>query len=67
MKNLTRQTPSLQNQFERIVADMDLPDVRKAGSYVNASWFIRDGWLRNKNHRNFSRAREIAIKLSKLN
>ena len=55
--------PNPYDSYEKAVATMNMPEMRKTASNANASWFIRDGWIGNKNHNNFGRAREAALKI----
>ena len=49
---------NLYDKYEIAVAPMNIPALRKLASNANASWFIRNAWIANKNHSNFSKARE---------
>ncbi len=55
---------NLYDQYENAVATMNIPPIRKLASYTNASWFIRNAWIANKEHSKFSQARELAIKIA---
>ncbi len=37
-------------QFEHAVKNMDLPGNRKTANSPNALWFIRQGFLNNRDH-----------------
>ena len=50
-------------EFEKAVATMDIPEMRKTGNAVNARWFLRNGAIRNRNHKNFDIALKFAMKL----
>ena len=54
---------NLYDSYERAVATMNIPEQRKIASNANANWFIRNGWITNKNHNNFGRARDAALKI----
>ena len=54
---------NLYDKFENAVATMNIPALRKIASTANANWFIRNAWIANKNHGNFSKAREAAIRI----
>lgn len=56
---------NLYDKYEIAVAPMNIPAIRKLASNANASWFIRNAWIANKNHSNFSKAREAAIRIVK--
>jgi len=58
---------NLFDQFEQSVARLDIPDVRKIAKVENVRWFLRNGWIGNKSHKDFSRAREVAVKIAALN
>ena len=55
---------NLYDQYENAVATMNIPALRKIASNTNANWFIRNAWIANKNHNNFSSARKAAIKIA---
>ena len=54
---------NLYDKYEISVAPMNIPAIRKLASTANANWFIRNAWIANKNHSNFSRARAAAIRI----
>lgn len=54
---------NLYDKYENAVAVMNIPALRKIASNVNANWFIRNAWIENKNHSNFSKAREAALRI----
>jgi len=56
---------NLYDRYENAVATMNIPALRKIASKANANWFIRNAWIANKNHSNFSKAREAAIRIVK--
>jgi len=49
-----------QKRFERLVSTMDMPDFRKKATAENARWFIRNGGIQNRHHRNFFEVLAIA-------
>ena len=55
---------NLYDIYESAVASMNIPALRKLASNANANWFIRNAWIVNKNHSNFYRARDAAIKIT---
>lgn len=55
---------NLYDRYENAVAAMNIPALRKIASNTNANWFIRNAWIANKNHSNFNKAREAAIKIA---
>lgn len=55
---------NLYDKYENAVASMNIPALRKLASHANANWFIRNAWIANKNHNDFSFAREAAIKIA---
>lgn len=57
---------NLYDGYENAVATMNIPALRKIASNANANWFIRNAWITNKNHSNFNRAREAAIRIVNL-
>ena len=50
-------------RFERLVSSMNLPENRKQYSRPNVLWFVRNGALQNRQHRNFNEAVQLAIEL----
>ena len=50
-------------RFERLIRSMDLPENRKSYNRPNALWFVRNGALQNRQHRNFSEAVQLAREL----
>lgn len=54
---------NLYDKYENAVATMNIPALRKIASNANANWFIRNAWIANKNHSNFSQARTAAIRI----
>ena len=55
---------NLYDRYENAVASMNIPALRKLASTSNANWFIRNAWIANKNHSNFSQARAAALKIA---
>ena len=51
-------------QYERLVAPLDIPALRKTYSNANALWFIRNAWINNQGHKNYQRAFDLARKLA---
>lgn len=54
---------NLYDRYENAVATMNIPALRKIACNANANWFIRNAWIENKSHSNFSKAREAAIRI----
>ncbi len=50
-------------RFERLIRSMNLPENRKVYSRPNVLWFVREGALQNRNHRNFNDAVRLAREL----
>ncbi|MCF6255027.1 MAG: hypothetical protein L3J98_09820 [Gammaproteobacteria bacterium] len=54
----------LERRFESLIATMNVPQTRKKGTAINALWFLRDGAIANRTHKNVHEASEIAVKLA---
>lgn len=54
------------DQYENLVASMELPAIRKLATPANALWFLRNGILINRHHKNAEKARELAVKIANL-
>ena len=54
----------LDRRFETLIETMNVPQIRKKGTAINALWFLRDGAMANRTHKNFHEACEIAVKLA---
>ena len=50
-------------RFERLVGSMNLPENRKFYNRPNVLWFVRNGALQNRQHRNFEEAFKLAREL----
>lgn len=53
-------------KFERAVATMDVPEMRKEGNAFNARWFLRNGPVRNSEHPNILTAILHAKRLAQI-
>lgn len=53
-----------QQRYERLIQTMDLPVFRKTYNQANVRWFLRNGAIQNRSHRNFSAALALAIELA---
>jgi len=54
----------LDRRFESLIATMNVPQIRKKGTAINALWFLRDGAIANRAHKNFHEACDVAMKLA---
>lgn len=63
-RSVTMINKNMYDRYENAVASMNIPPLRKLASTANASWFIRNAWIGNKNHSNYIKARELAIKIA---
>lgn len=54
----------LERRFESLIATMNVPQTRKKGTAINALWFLRDGAIANRAHKNVHEACELAVKLA---
>jgi len=50
-------------RFERLISSMNLPENRKSYNRPNVLWFVRNGALQNRQHRNFDEAVKLAREL----
>jgi hypothetical protein len=53
-------------RFERAMAGMVVPEVRKTGNTPNALWFLRNGMITNRHHPKFDNAMALAREIAKL-
>jgi hypothetical protein len=51
-------------KYERLIKTMNLPAVRKSYSQPNVRWFLRNGAIQNRTHRNFDAAFALARELA---
>ena len=51
-------------RYERLIKTMDLPAFRKIYSQPNVRWFLRNGAIQNRTHRNFDAAFTLARELA---
>jgi prophage antirepressor-like protein len=52
-------------RFERAIAGMVVPEIRKTGSLPNAMWFLRNGIITNQHHPKFESAMSIAREIAR--
>ncbi len=50
--------------YERLIRTMNLPAARKFYSQPNVRWFLRNGAIQNRTHRNFDAAYTLARELA---
>lgn len=55
---------SQRKKFERIVAELRVPDERRSGTAENARWFLRSGAIVNRDHPNILLAICLARRLA---
>lgn len=55
---------SIQQDFEKLVRTMDVPESRKQGTIENALWYLRNGGICNLSHQNFEQVTQLAIKIA---
>lgn len=51
-------------KYERLIKTMNLPAVRKSYNQPNVRWFLRNGAIQNRTHRNFDAAFALARELA---
>lgn len=50
--------------FEKYIQKLDVPDDRKAATPLNARWFIRTGYVQNRNNPAADQVLEMARKIA---
>lgn len=55
---------SIQQDFERLVSTMDIPESRRHGTIENALWYLRNGGICNLSHQYFERVTQLAIRIA---
>ena len=51
-------------RYERLIKTMNLPAARKSYSQPNVRWFLRNGAIQNRTHRNIETAIQLARELA---
>jgi hypothetical protein len=49
MNNATVDTELLMHTYEKLIQKLNVPEDRKAATPLNARWFIRQGYVQNRN------------------
>lgn len=63
MKVKEKNLDKLEKRWEDLVSVMDLPEQRKVCNDQNVRWFLRNGAINNRFHKNVSEAIDIAKRL----
>jgi len=57
---------NLHDQFEDLVASMNIPDQRKAANSANARWFLRNAPILNRRHAALDEVLQVARQLASI-
>jgi hypothetical protein len=63
MNKVTKETDSVK-LYEKLIQKLDVPEDRKAGTPLNARWFIRQGYVQNRNNPVVEEVLELARKIA---
>jgi hypothetical protein len=50
-------------KFSSLIKDMEIPIMRREVNQTNLRWFLRNGAIYNRNHKNFEQAVRLAQQL----
>ena len=62
MNKVTKDTNA--QQYEKLIQRLNVPEDRKAATPLNARWFIRTGYVQNRNNPVVDQVLELARKIA---
>lgn len=62
MNKVTKDTNA--QQYEKLIQKLNVPEDRKAATPLNARWFIRTGYVQNRNNPLVEQVLDLARKIA---
>jgi hypothetical protein len=59
-QNVSTERSILEQRFQKLTKDLNIPDGRRAVNEQNLRWFLRNGAIQNMNHQNCYDAIDVA-------